>query len=162
MRGRAVILAGVCGVGLMMLGCARAEAPERLSPPTPFGATAPASEGAVYRAFYRGGVEAYRESRARWLDDGTGFEVTITGSGNCPTVPAALDVLAADALRIRTEVLPTGPRGCQEDAALWSFVFDVPSGIDAELPVRIDIVLEQGTAVEELEPVAARRERLLK
>ncbi|MWV47923.1 hypothetical protein GRS96_01380 [Rathayibacter sp. VKM Ac-2803] len=163
MRGRAVILAGVCGVGLAMLGCARAESPARPTPPATFGALEPAPEGAVYRSFYRGAVKAYMESRARWLEDGTGFELTITGSGNCPTVPAALEVLAADHVRIETELLQwSGGGGCQEDAALWSFVFDTPSGVDPEVPVRVDIVLERGTATEELEPVAARRERLLK
>ncbi|KQQ05948.1 MULTISPECIES: hypothetical protein [unclassified Rathayibacter] len=156
MRGRAVILAGLCGVGLTMLGCARAEAPTL---PT-FGETEPAPEGAVYRSFYRGAVEAYMESRARWLEDGTGFELTITASGNCPLAPAALEVTAVDHLRIETQHVP-GTQGCTEDAALWSYVFDTPSGLDADLPIQVDIVLERGTATEVLEPVEARRQRLL-
>lgn len=153
-------MAVVLACALALLGCARAEVPP-LVLPTAWDEVVPAPDGAVYRAFYRGSVEAHMESRVRWLDDGTGFELSLLGSGNCPVSPATLEVLEPDHLRIDTERMP-GSGGCNEDAADWSFVFDTPSGIDPDLPIRIDIGGEWPAATMELEPVEVRRERLLR
>lgn len=147
MRGRAVIVVGICGIGLLMLGCARAE-PQRLPG---LGSSEPAPEGAVYRSFYRGGVEAFEASRVRWLDDGDGFELTLTGSGNCPVVPVTIEVLAPDRLLIETKQ-QVDPAGCQEDAALWSFVLDAPEGLDSTAPVQVDISGERIASTEEMAP----------
>ncbi|NQX06926.1 MULTISPECIES: hypothetical protein [unclassified Rathayibacter] len=105
----------------------------------------------MYRSFYRGGVEAFEASRVRWLDDGDGFELTLTGSGNCPVVPVTIEVLAPDRLLIETKQ-QVDPAGCQEDAALWSFVLDAPEGLDSTAPVQVDISGERIASTEEMAP----------
>ncbi|WP_181132856.1 hypothetical protein [Rathayibacter sp. AY1F6] len=141
------MVVGICGIGLLMLGCARGES-QRLPG---IGSSEPAPEGAVYRSFYRGGVAGYEASRVRWLDDGDGFELTLTGSGNCPVVPVAIEVLAPDRLLIETKQ-QVDPGGCQEDSALWSFVLDAPGGLDSTAPVQVDISGEGIASTEEISP----------
>ncbi|NQX17999.1 hypothetical protein [Rathayibacter sp. VKM Ac-2857] len=144
MRVRAMVhLAVLSWISVLMLGCTQAEAPQPLTPPSPYFATAPAPDGAVYRSFYRGGVKGYEISRARWLDDGDGLEVSIGGSSNCLHVPSALEVLASDHLLIRTEKVAFG--GCVEDFQYWTFVFDTPEGLDATEAVDVDIVDEDSS-----------------
>jgi len=143
-----MILAGLCGAALTLVGCASAEAPPEL--PSAFGEVEAAPEGAVYRSWYRGYIEAYMASRARWLEDQDGFEISLSGSGNCPDAPTSIKVLTSDHLRIETERMITG--GCTEDSMGWSFVFDTPHGLDTTLPVRVDIVTGLGTSTEEMAP----------
>lgn len=147
MRGRAVIVVGICGIGLLMLGCARAE-PQRLPG---LGSSESAPEGVLYRSISRGGIEGFEASRVRWLDEGDGFELTLTGSGNCPVVPATMEVLAPDRLLIETKQ-QVDPAGCQEDAALWSFVLDAPEGLDGAAPVQVDFSGGQIASTEEMAP----------
>ncbi|NRG42648.1 hypothetical protein HRK28_17175 [Rathayibacter sp. VKM Ac-2835] len=148
MRGRRLILPGACLLGLMMVGCAPAETELPLVENSPV----PAPEGAVYRSFYRGGVEGFATSPARWLDDEAGLEVTIIGSGNCPLVPVALEVIASDHLRITTQRWVGKSSLCQDDAVLWTYVVDPPEGLDSAVPVCVDVAGERSTSIETMEP----------
>ena len=135
-------------LGLMMVGCA----PAGTELPLVENSSVPAPEGAVYRSFYRGGVEGFAVTPVRWLDDGGGLEVTIVGSGNCPLVPAALEVVASDHLRITTQRWADDSGLCQDDAVLWTYVLDRPEGLDGAVPVRVDVTGERSTSIETMEP----------
>lgn len=139
MRVRAVLpVVGVPMLAALMLGCTQAEAPPALTLPSPYFATAPAPDGAVYRSFYYGAVKGYETSTVRWLDDGDGLEVSVGGSQRCPSVPTAVEVLAPDRLRIRTERVVLG--GCVEDYQYWTFVLDPPQGLDATIAADVIVV----------------------
>lgn len=122
----------LCGVALVACGSTERDATATFAPSP--NATLSFDEG-LYRYGYRGGIKAGGESKVRWLDDGTGFEMTTGGSGQCLNEPIELEVVAADHLRITTE-LQDDPQGCQESLVLSTFVMDLPAGIDPSQLVR--------------------------